>query len=38
MDITKLSNLAWKASISLEEGINKVYEEIKNFDWLIKDN
>jgi GDP-L-fucose synthase len=33
MDVTKLTNLGWKASISLEVGINKVYEEIKDHDW-----
>jgi GDP-L-fucose synthase len=33
MDVSKLTNLGWKASISLEEGINKVYEEIKDRVW-----
>ena len=33
MDVSKLTNLGWKASISLEEGINKVYQEIKDSDW-----
>jgi GDP-L-fucose synthase len=33
MDVSKLTNLGWKASISLEEGINKVYQEIKELDW-----
>ncbi|MEY4955335.1 MAG: GDP-L-fucose synthase [Bacteroidota bacterium] len=33
MDVSKLTNLGWKASISLEEGIKKVYEEIKDHDW-----
>mgnify|MGYP002142534076 FL=1 len=33
MDVSKLSNLGWKASISLEDGIKKVYEEIKDRDW-----
>ena len=33
MDVSKLTNLGWKSSISLEEGINKVYEEIKDLDW-----
>ena len=33
MDVSKLTNLGWKASISLEEGINKVYKEIKDRDW-----
>ena len=33
MDVAKLTNLGWKASISLEEGINKVYQEIKDRYW-----
>jgi GDP-L-fucose synthase len=33
MDVSKLTNLGWKASISLEEGINKVFQEIKDRDW-----
>lgn len=33
MDVSKLSGLGWKAKITLEEGIKKVYEEIKNNDW-----
>lgn len=33
MDVSKLTHLGWKASISLEEGINKVYQEIKDRDW-----
>ena len=33
MDVSKLTNLGWKASISLEEGIKKIYEEIKDRDW-----
>ena len=33
MDITKLTNLGWKASISLQLGINKVYKEIIDYDW-----
>ena len=33
MDVSKLTNLGWKASIGLEEGINKVYQEIKDRDW-----
>ena len=33
MDVSKLTNLGWKASISLEEGINRVYQEIKDRDW-----
>ncbi|MBF4470278.1 GDP-L-fucose synthase family protein [Flavobacterium sp. HJJ] len=33
MDVSKLNDLGWKASITLEEGIQKVYEEIKNYEW-----
>jgi GDP-L-fucose synthase len=33
MDVTKLNELGWKASISLEDGIRSVYEEIKKFSW-----
>lgn len=33
MDVSKLTNIGWKASISLEEGIKKVYEEIKDRNW-----
>lgn len=33
MDVQKLTNLGWKASITLEEGIKKVYEEIKDKHW-----
>jgi GDP-L-fucose synthase len=30
MDVSKLSNLGWKASIRLEEGIRMVYTEVKD--------
>jgi GDP-L-fucose synthase len=33
MDVSKLNGLGWKASISLEEGIKMVYEEIKDKIW-----
>ncbi len=33
MDISKLNGLGWKAKITLEEGIQKVYKEIKDNDW-----
>ncbi|MEY4011015.1 MAG: hypothetical protein RIT22_139 [Bacteroidota bacterium] len=33
MDVSKLTNLGWKATISLEEGIKKVYEEIRDKNW-----
>jgi GDP-L-fucose synthase len=35
MDVSKLTNLGWKASIGLEEGIKRVYEEIKDCNWNI---
>jgi GDP-L-fucose synthase len=33
MDVSKLSTLGWKAKISLEEGVRKVYDEVKNVNW-----
>ncbi len=33
MDVSKLNHKGWKARISLEEGIKKVYEEVKDFKW-----
>jgi GDP-L-fucose synthase len=33
MDVSKLENLGWKSSITLEQGIAMVYEEIKNVEW-----
>lgn len=33
MDVTKLRTLGWSSSISLTEGIKKVYEEVKNTNW-----
>jgi GDP-L-fucose synthase len=36
MDVTKLHALGWKAKINLEEGVNMVYEEIKNKNWSFK--
>jgi len=35
MDVSKLNKLGWTASISLEMGIKKVYEEIKNNNWSL---
>jgi GDP-L-fucose synthase len=35
MDVSKLTNLGWKARIGLEEGIKKVYEEIKGRNWYL---
>ena len=33
MDVSKLENLGWKASITLEQGIAMVYDEIKDTNW-----
>ena len=33
MDVSKLNGLGWKAKITLENGIQKVFEEIKDNDW-----
>lgn len=33
MNVSKLSSLGWKAKTSLEEGIQKVYKEIKDSNW-----
>jgi GDP-L-fucose synthase len=33
MDVSKLNSLGWNASISLPEGIKKVYEEVKEYNW-----
>jgi GDP-L-fucose synthase len=33
MDVTKLNSLGWKASITLDEGVRKVYEEVKDRNW-----
>ncbi|MBF4507161.1 GDP-L-fucose synthase [Flavobacterium sp. JLP] len=33
MDVSKLSSLGWKAKITLEDGIQKVYDEIKDTNW-----
>lgn len=38
MDVSKLTDLGWKARISLEEGIKKVYDEVKDQDWLSEVN
>jgi GDP-L-fucose synthase len=36
MDVSRLSSLGWKAKISLEDGIRKVYEEVKDMQWSEK--
>ena len=33
MDVSKLNGLGWKAKITLENGIQKVFEEIKDNNW-----
>ena len=33
MDVNKLTAQGWTAKISLEEGIKKVYDEVKDSDW-----
>ena len=33
MDVSKLAGLGWRYSISLEEGIGKVYNEVKEYNW-----
>lgn len=33
MDDSRLSSLGWKSSISLQQGLAKVYEEVKNVEW-----
>jgi GDP-L-fucose synthase len=33
MDVSKLADLGWRSSITLEEGIGKVYNEVKEYFW-----
>nr|WP_294870135.1 GDP-L-fucose synthase [uncultured Pedobacter sp.] len=33
MDVSKLNAQGWKAKVSLEEGIKKVYNEVKEMNW-----
>jgi GDP-L-fucose synthase len=33
MDVSKLNDLGWRSSISLEDGIRKVYNEVKEYNW-----
>lgn len=33
MDVGKLKQLGWEAKITLANGITKVYEQVKDFDW-----
>jgi len=36
MDVSKLNAAGWKAKIGLEEGIRKVYEEVKTKSWALE--
>ncbi len=33
MDVSKLADLGWRSSITLEEGIGKVYNEVNGYNW-----
>jgi GDP-L-fucose synthase len=33
MDVSKLNSLGWKATVTLSEGIKRVYDEVKNEEW-----
>ena len=33
MDVSNLADLGWRSSITLEEGIGKVYDEVKEYNW-----
>lgn len=33
LDVTKLKDLGWQASVPLEKGIKMVYEDVKNNNW-----
>ena len=33
MDVQKINAMGWQATTNLEEGIKKVYGEIKNMQW-----
>ena len=33
LDVSKLADLGWRSSITLEEGIRKVYDEVKEYNW-----
>ena len=34
MDVSKLTDLGWFSSITLEEAIRKVYNEVKEYSWF----
>ena len=33
MDVSKLTSLGWRVIITLEEGVKRVFEEIKDLNW-----
>ncbi len=33
LDVTKINQLGWRANITLEQGIQKIYEEVKDYEW-----
>lgn len=33
MDVSKLNAQGWSAKVTLEEGITKVYDEVKDLNW-----
>jgi GDP-L-fucose synthase len=33
LDVTKINQLGWKANITLEQGIQKIHEEVKDNEW-----
>jgi GDP-L-fucose synthase len=33
MDVSRLSEMGWTFNISLDEGLRKTYEEIKDTQW-----
>jgi len=33
LDVSKLADLGWQSSITLGEGIGKVYDEVKEYNW-----
>ena len=33
MDVSKLADLGWRSSITLEDGLRKVYDDVKDFNW-----